>query len=84
MKNHESTDERDLVFCAECKAQGLKSRVMPGMSFSTLMSWDPYYDEEGHYHSHDPNTVTTAYMCSNAHRWQAKRKHPCPTCGARP
>ena len=57
------------MICPECKRQGLKSRVYVGTSSVTLMYSAPFYDEEGKYHDHDPNTRTTSYSCSNGHKW---------------
>ena len=66
--------------CAECAKSGLKSRVYVGMSTVTCMGWQPYYDEDGRHHSHDPNTHQTQYSCSNAHKW-AEDSSPACWCG---
>lgn len=66
--------------CPTCKDLGVKSRVYPGMSYATCMGWQPYYDEDGQYHSHDPNTTTTDYTCSNGHEWTNSQVPPCPSC----
>ena len=58
------------MFCPGCKEQGLKSKIYVGASTTTLLGFTPFYDEEGNYHCHDPNTITTSYSCSNGHRWQ--------------
>jgi len=55
------------VICPECKRAGMKSKVYIMGSTSTLMAVNPYYDEEGNYHSGDPNWRTTRYNCSNGH-----------------
>ena len=60
------------MICEQCREQGRKSKVFPGMTFVTAMSWQPYYDEEGQYVNNDPNIHTTDYRCSNRHRWVAK------------
>ena len=57
------------MICPECKEQGLRSCVTPGAGTSTLMYCPGYYDEDGRYHSHDLNTSSTSYSCSNGHRW---------------
>lgn len=66
--------------CHECQKAGQKSRVFPGMSTTTSMYSPPYYDEEGVYHSHDPNTLVTSYSCSNGHTWTDTSGMPCPGC----
>jgi len=55
--------------CPVCEKKGLKSTVYPCCSTATLLWNEPYYDEDGKYHDHDPNAVTTDYHCSNGHRW---------------
>lgn len=57
------------MICPQCKDEGKKSQVYPGMSTITAMYFQPFYDEDGKYHNHDGNTITTSYSCSNGHRW---------------
>lgn len=64
--------------CPECVEQGLRSRVYGGNDGVTLLGFNPYYDEDGNYHSHDPNKYSTSYHCSNGHRWQVSRVSLCP------
>jgi len=66
--------------CPVCEKEELKSFVYPGMSTSTLMYCSPYYDEDGKYHSHDANTHTTQYSCSNGHNWSESSTGICPSC----
>ena len=66
-----------IVICPQCKEAGLKSEVYPGAGRTTLMGWQPYYDEEGKYHSHDPNTTTIHFQCSNGHSWIEKKHNSC-------
>ena len=68
------------MICPECKKQGLKSRVYDRGCTVTLMGWSPYYDEEGNYHSHDPNRRTQGYECSNGHFWAEQKYNTCQ-CG---
>lgn len=70
------------MICPECKEQGLKSKVYPGMSMTTAMFCQPFYDEEGNLHHHDFNTTTTEYSCSNGHHWTEKSSGEC-WCGWR-
>ena len=71
------------MMCPICVDQGTRSRVTPGDRFTTLMGHSPYYDEDGQYHIHDPNTVTVEYGCSHGHRWEEKPRMVCgaPDCG---
>ena len=57
------------VRCPECVKAGKRSRVTVGASSSTLLGAPPFYDEEGRYHSPDPNVTTTQYTCSEGHKW---------------
>lgn len=66
--------------CAQCIAEGKTSRIMPHGGSSTLMGFSPYYDEEGAYHSHDPNAITGSYSCSNGHEWSESSYRACPSC----
>lgn len=66
--------------CPVCQEKGLKSNVYPGGGQSTLMGFTPYYDEEGNYHIHDPNTITFSYSCSLGHKWKEVSKKECPSC----
>ena len=59
----------DCMKCPFCEKEGKVSRVYVGASESTLLAWTPYYDEEGNYHSNNPNRITTRYSCSNGHEW---------------
>ena len=63
--------------CPECEKQDLKSRVYPGMGSSTLMYCQPFYDEEGKYHTHDSNTTTWQYSCSEGHEWRGSSSGSC-------
>jgi hypothetical protein len=68
--------------CEKCVEAGEKSRVNShGGSRTLLGGGGPHYDEEGEYHSHDPNTVTSSYSCTNGHRWSTKGKSTCPAKG---
>jgi hypothetical protein len=58
------------MICPVCKKEGTTSRVVRGHSSSTLVHYEGYYDEQGKYHSDDPNTTTTDYKCSNGHRFE--------------
>lgn len=56
-------------FCPVCQEKGLTSRVYYIYSTRTLMGWETYWDEEGNYHSEDPNYTTSYFYCSLGHEW---------------
>ncbi len=64
--------------CQECISEAKKSQVRIGASTSTLMGYQPYYDEDGVFHSHDSNWNVTSYSCSRGHRWNERYKDKCP------
>ncbi len=66
--------------CPVCVEEGKRSRVHPRGSRRTLMHCSPYYDEDGKLHSHNRNTTTSSYSCSEGHRWSIKIKGRCPNC----
>ena len=64
--------------CPECVKQDLKSKVnVPSYCIRTAMCVDQYYDEDGKYHSHDMNTTSSQYTCSNGHAWTKISKGSC-------
>jgi hypothetical protein len=67
--------------CPTCEAAGQKSRVYPGMTSTTCMGSQRYWDEEGVYHCHDPNTTSQRFSCSNGHVWGKSTTYECPGCG---
>jgi hypothetical protein len=69
------------MICQKCKAEGKKSRVnVPMGGFSTCMAWQNYYDEDGKYHHHDPNSHSSTYSCSEGHRWHVTTYSQCFSC----
>lgn len=65
------------MICPKCKEEGRKSTITSCGCTSTLMGWSPYYDEEGNYHSHDPNGLREQAYCSNKHKLDIRRLRPC-------
>lgn len=63
--------------CPECAEAGRRSRVFPLGGTRTLMHARPFYDEDGKFHHHDPNTDTQSYRCSEGHEWQESSKGSC-------
>ncbi len=63
--------------CPECVALGQRSTVQDHGGSVTCMGFSSYYDEDGKRHSHDPNTRTMGYSCSNGHRWTERSSGSC-------
>jgi hypothetical protein len=64
--------------CKQCVKEGKKSCVfVEGKSSTCLATSQPFYDEDGNYHNHDRNIMTTFYKCSNDHSWVEKSKPSC-------
>jgi len=53
-------------------------RLWPKAVTRTAVAWQPYYDQYGLYHAHDPNTTTTTYECSNGHVFSVDKIAMCP------
>ena len=70
--------------CPVCVKLGLKSTLTEGAGMSTMMYSAPYYDEDGNYHNHDPNTHTHTLACSNGHKMTVSHKSGCIPCGTEP
>lgn len=68
------------MICRRCQSEGTVSKVYDKGCSSTLMGFDAYYDEEGLYHSHDPNQRYCAYVCSNGHSFDVVRRASCGNC----
>jgi len=69
------------VKCPKCVEEGKKSKIQIGATRRTAMGVHKYYDEDGNFHLHDPNTSTTFCTCSNGHNFQIEEKDFCPLCG---
>lgn len=66
--------------CPVCIQQNTKSRINNMGIVKTLMSCSPFYDEDGRYHHHDGNTITSGFHCTNGHSFSVARQGSCP-CG---
>jgi len=65
--------------CEKCVSEGEQSSIQaPAGGVSTAIASAPYYDNEGIYHHHDPNSFTSAYSCSRGHRWVRSTRSGCP------
>ena len=68
------------MICPVCSKQEKKSTCYPRDISATHEKWLPFYDENGKYHSHDPNYYDTRYFCSLGHEWTVREIHKCPCC----
>jgi hypothetical protein len=68
------------VKCEKCVAEGKTSQLFSRGAAKTLMGHTPYHDENGKYHDHDPNYISSLYECSNRHLFVLRRKQPCGSC----
>jgi len=68
------------MICPQCAQEGERSKVWAGASMGTAIYCQPYYDEDGVYHRHDPNTTTISYHCSRGHTWTKRTGKGCPNC----
>ena len=66
--------------CPTCVAEGVRSRLTISPGMTTLMYSAPYYDEDGIYHSHDPNTTSFGWQCTEGHKGNSERGTRCPSC----
>lgn len=65
--------------CPVCAKKHLESDVYPGVSSTTVVGCQPYYDKKGIYHYHECNDSTWSYRCSLGHEWQVvSHGFPCP------
>lgn len=65
--------------CAFCASEGKKSRLHIGGGTRTLMGGgNPFYDEDGRMHVHEPNYSTYEFRCSNGHTGHVR--YPSPPC----
>lgn len=64
--------------CPRCEKEGLKSYYyLSSGGGSTCAGWIPFFDEDGKYHSHDPNTTQSESHCSNGHKFIHKYMSKC-------
>lgn len=63
--------------CPECVREEFKSKVNILGHASTAMGTVQFFDENGMYHCHDSNIMTTQYSCTNGHYFKSERKAKC-------
>ena len=68
--------------CPSCVREGTRSTVtVGGGGFVTLMGWSPFYDENGNYHTHNPNDTGWQYWkCSAGHHGRMRSGLACRSC----
>lgn len=71
------------MICETCKGEGEKSSVTCHGAVTTCMGYYPYWDEDGVYHNHDPNSTRSIYKCSRGHEFSKTQLNRCPAkrCG---
>jgi hypothetical protein len=71
--------------CPTCVENGARSRVfVPGHSVATAMAAQDFYDEDGNFHHHDPNSRVQQFSCSEGHAWAEVSTSGCRSCGTEP
>ena len=66
--------------CPKCVEAGLTSILYCEGVTTTNLGFYPYYDENGVFHSHDPNWKVHLYSCSRGHRTEIRKKKKCDNC----
>jgi hypothetical protein len=67
--------------CPICELENKESTVRLGTLFTTLMGNFQFYDKDGVYHMHDPNTKGQNASCSNNHKFCIEADIACPAEG---
>ncbi len=63
----------------ECPVEGCEAtQFIDHGGGTTLLGWQPHFDDEGVYHSHNPNMRTLKLECQNKHWFRVSGKNPCP------
>ena len=63
--------------CPTCVEHGTRSRLYVNEGSVTLMATHDYYDENGDYHFHNPNTQAMSISCSLGHWGAFNEGFPC-------
>jgi hypothetical protein len=68
-----------IVKCEACRREGTRSTVTASAAATTTVGGGggPFWDEEGFYHRHDPNSTVQTFSCSNGHSWRATTYPKC-------
>lgn len=70
------------MICPECQASGGRSEVryVPMSEVRTTLPVDRFFDADGDSHTHDPNTYTASYTCSEGHVFEVHGAGACHRC----
>ena len=67
--------------CPQCVEKKEESKLTLSITNSTCLAGpSPYYDEQGNYHAHDPNTSFGTFSCSKGHKGKATTWKGCASC----
>jgi hypothetical protein len=70
------------IKCCVCEREGKTSKLRTAQGSSNHQAGiDQYWDHEGVYHCHDPNSYFQKAYCSNRHAVTITTTHPCPAPG---
>lgn len=70
------------MICEQCQEENRKSTIrFSSANDRPRLPADYFYDEEGRFHSHDPNdNDKTVFTCSNGHTWSEIDVDKCEAC----
>jgi hypothetical protein len=64
--------------CPTCVAEGETSKVVwREEGPSTSIPWQPFTDENGWVHEHDPNANMHIFECTRGHEWSGIQRKAC-------
>ena len=64
--------------CPTCVTEGETSKVVwREEGPSTLIHWEPFSDDNGWVHKHDPNASMHIYECTRGHEWSGIHRKAC-------
>jgi hypothetical protein len=65
------------VICPVCANSGKRSTVRVVRTNNGKLAKDHFFDEAGAEHHHNPNFITTEFVCSNDHRFAERSSWEC-------
>ena len=63
--------------CPTCVETGRRSRVAAGVTTSTSVFCQPFFDEDGRRHVHDTNVHATRHVCTRGHSFEVTERGHC-------
>ncbi len=66
-----------LKFCPRCQNKRIKSRIYLQGTVRTALAPAIWWDEDGELHAHDPNVLSSKYMCGRGHQWEETETGTC-------